>query len=81
MFDTDGTLEYAGVFVPSEEGPVLPDADLRIDVKATGTRAKWVYFREQIMPIVHLLNGTILIPSEASEAAKQKLEYLNKYHL
>jgi hypothetical protein len=79
MSDTDGSLEYEGVFSPSGGSGAMPDGDLQIDVKGTDTRMQWVYFREQIMPIIHLRNGTILIAVEASEAAKQKLEWLRQH--
>jgi hypothetical protein len=79
MSDTDGRVEYEGVFAPSEGSGPLPDGDLQIDAQGTGTRMQWVLFRERIIPIIHLRDGTILIPAEASEAAKKMLEWLREH--
>ncbi len=79
MSDTNGRLEYEGVFSPSEGSSPVADGDLQIDVKGTGTRMQWVYFRDQMMPIIHLREGTILIPVEAYEVANQKLEWLREH--
>jgi hypothetical protein len=79
MSDTDGSLEYEGIFAPLDTSGSVPQADLQIDPKATGPRLRWVYFREQVVPIIHLRDGKILIPIEASEAAKQQLQFLRKY--
>jgi hypothetical protein len=79
MSDADGILEYEGVFSPSQGSSPVPDIELKIDIKRTGTRMQWVYFRDQIMPIIHLIGGTILIPTEASEPAKQTLEWQREH--
>jgi hypothetical protein len=79
MSDEDGILEYEGVFSPSQGSSVMPNSELKIDVKRTGTRMQWVIFGDQIMPIIHLRGGTILIPAEASEPAKQHLEWLREH--
>jgi hypothetical protein len=79
MSDTNGSLEYEGEFSPSEGSGPVPDSDLQIDVKATGTRLRWIYYREQVVPIIHLRSGIILLPDEAYEAAKQKLEWLQQH--
>ncbi len=80
MTATEGKLEYEGEFTPSDESGQIAQADLVIDRKATGSRLQWVYFREEILPIIHLRNGKILIPVEASEMAKQKLKFEREYH-
>jgi hypothetical protein len=80
MTDTHGGLEYEGRFLPSDGSGSVPEADLQIDAKGTGPRLRWTYFRNRIMPIIHLRNGTILIPAEAAEAAKEQLKFLQEYH-
>jgi hypothetical protein len=74
---SDGTFIYEGPFVRFEGSGAVPQSELQIDTKATGNS---VYFNELLVPIVHLRNGTILIPSEATEEARrQTLAWLRQH--
>jgi hypothetical protein len=72
MSNMDGSLEYEGVFLPSEETAPVPASDLQIDMRITPNRLAWVYFREQTIPIIKLRNGVMLLPAEAYDEGKKK---------
>jgi hypothetical protein len=72
----DGTFIYEGSFVRFEGTGPVPQNELQIDTKAIGDS---VYFKGATIPIIHLRNGTILIPAEASEEAeRQTLDWLRQ---
>lgn len=79
MNDAAGRSEYEGVFSPSQGSAPVPDGALKIDVKATENRVQWIFFNEHMMPMVYLQNGTILLPAEDYDAAKQKLERVQQH--
>lgn len=72
MLDIDGSLEYEGVFLPSEGSAPVSASDLQIDGRITPNRLAWVYFREQAIPIIKLRNGIMLLPAEAYDQGKKK---------
>jgi hypothetical protein len=77
--NVDGTFEFEGPFLRFEGvGPVSQNA-LQIDIKATDNKQEWIFFRGELVPLVHLRDGTILIPAEDYEAGKQKLEWVNEH--
>jgi hypothetical protein len=74
MSDVDGRLEYRGFFLRAEGTGPVSESDLQIDGKAKGNRFNFLYFKEQLIPIIRLRDGTILLPAEAYQEAKTHLE-------
>lgn len=65
--DADGAPIYEGPYIRYEGGGPVPQNELVIDKRAHDNMD---YFRDVMVPIIHLRNGTILIPAEDADAAR-----------
>jgi hypothetical protein len=76
--DSDGHLRYEGAFIPYKGQVTVPGSDVIIDAEATNDNwfQKSVWVREELVPLVSLRNGQILIPKEAYQAGKKRLDEL-----
>lgn len=72
----DGSIIYEGPFVPLLGTGPVPQDRLQINTKAIGDSD---YFHGQAVPIIHLLDSTVLIPAEDAEnARRQALDWLRQ---
>jgi hypothetical protein len=70
----DGRVRYEGVFRSYPDSSVVVDRSFPIDASATGDRFKWLYVKDDYVPIIHLRGGSILIPAEEYERGKEEVE-------
>jgi hypothetical protein len=74
--DADGTPIYEGPYIRFEGTGLVPQSEIQIN-----TRASTDFFVIQgvLIPIIHLRDGTILIPAkDADEARRQALDWLRQ---
>jgi hypothetical protein len=67
----NGTVIFEGDYIPFDRGASVPDIQLRIEPVRTREDSLWVGFAW--VPLVHLTNGNILIPTDYSEEAAKLL--------
>jgi hypothetical protein len=73
----DGTLIYEGPFIPLEGNGPLPQDRLQINTKVISDLD---IFQGERIQIIHLRNGTILIPAEDAENARRQALYWLRYN-
>jgi hypothetical protein len=71
---SDGTVVYDGLFLPSEAIGPIPEERLRYSVK--NTMYLWVYLNQSHtnVPVIHLQDGTVLLPVNGYDELKAWLE-------
>jgi hypothetical protein len=71
LTDKTGDVKYDGVFVPYQDRSAVPQDELIFDSHRTGTLWTGSYEKHIHVPIIYLANGTILLPRDAYEDARQ----------
>jgi hypothetical protein len=68
----DGITEYEGEFLSYPDGVSLPSDHLQVDAEKTTEYKLWI--GKTLVPLVHLTNGKILIPSKEYEEGVRLLQ-------
>lgn len=75
---SDGTVQYDGLFLPSEGIGPIPEERLRYNIK--NTMYLWVYLNQchTNVPVVHLQDGTVLLPEVGYQELKTWLDKVSE---
>jgi hypothetical protein len=75
----DGRLEYEGIFLADMGSSPVPEAYLKIEAEPTSDVTHWVNLGGlHGAHLVFLSDGTVLIPKDAYQEGKAKLDHLRQ---
>jgi hypothetical protein len=76
LMNDKGALEFEGIFVPYEGSSPVPQSELILDRRRTGTVWTGSYDKGIHVPLVYLTNGQILLPKAAYAETKRTVDWL-----